>query len=334
MRVAVSVPAVPPRVRTLLCAAMALALLATDAGAQVIGESVSRFRAGPMDVTLRYSEDRVRAMESQIRPVLAGALERYTQLFGGPPRGSDGQPLTSLVVRVHSDALGGAGSEQGMLQLLVARQPLFGYYDWRLMLLHEAFHLWSGESFRYVGPAEQWFHEGAAEFYAMQTAARLGVVDDVTAVRNAATTIGFYASARDQQRLALIEAGQQRDAHYFLLNHGGATAVLLLDYTIRGRTANAKSMDDVMRWMYANFDASSRRYTSMDLARGVRTATEQDLSEFFARYVMGRLPLPVSATVNVGELARSLQARKAGVGDAGAPDSVLLRTLGIDERRR
>lgn len=330
MRLAVSVTsALRP-----LCTTIAFALLAKEVSAQVIGEATSRFRAGPIDVTLRYSEDRVRTMENQIRPVLTAALGRYTELFGGPPRDSEGQTLTSLVLRVHSDALGGGSSERGMLHLLVARQPMFGYYDWRLILLHEAFHLWSGETFRSAGPAEQWFHEGAAEFYAMQTAARLGIVDDVTAVRNAGTVIGFYASARDQQRMALIEAGQQPNTHYFLLNQGGAVAVLLLDYTIRAKTASAKSMDDVMRWLYSNFDASARKYTTMDLARGVRAATDQDLTEFFARYVMGRLPLPVSATVNLGELARSLQARKAGVGDVAAPDSLLLRTLGIDERRR
>lgn len=301
------------------------------ARAQVLGETESRFRAGPMDVTLRYSEDRVRGMESQIRTVLSGALERYTQLFGGPPRGADGEPLPNIVLRVHSDAVGSSDSQAGLIQLLIARQPLFGYYDWRLMLLHEAFHLWSGESFRPAGPGEQWFDEGAAEFYALQTAARLNIVDDVDAVRNMATTIGLYTSAHDQHRMSFIEAGQQPASHHMLLRHGGATTVLLLDYTIRSRSAGARSMDDVMRWMYTGFDASAKRYSTLDVARGVRAATDQDMTEFFARYVMGRLALPVSATVNLGELGQSLQSGRRG-GDA-PPDAVLQQSLGIERRK-
>lgn len=314
----------------ILIGALALSL-PPAARAQVLGETESRFRAGSIDVTLRYSEDRVRGMESQIRTVLSGALERYTQLFGGPPRGADGQPLGFITVRVQTDPSGGASSDAGMIQLLVGRQALFGYYDWRLMLLHETFHLWSGQSFTAMGPAEQWFNEGAAEFYALQTAARLDLVDDVAAVRNAATTIGFYESARDQERLTLVEAGQQQPrAHHFMLNDGGATAVLLLDYAIRSKSAGAKSMDDVMRWMYANFDASAKRYSTLDVARAVRSSTAQDMTEFFARHVMGRLPLPV-ATLRLGELGLSLQPL---AGEAPTrPDSTLQASLGIGRRR-
>lgn len=316
----------------LVLAAATLALPASGR-AQVIGEAVSRFRAGPLDVTVRFGEDRLRQLDGQIRSVLTGALERYVALFGGPPRGSDGQPLTSLVVRVRSDPLGGGDAEPGLLHLLVGRQPVFGFYDWRFTLLHEAFHLWSAESFRAAGPSERWFDEGAAEFYAMQTAARLDLVDDIAAIRNAGTAAGFYASALDQHRLSLVEAGQQNGRHHILVYHGGWAAVLLLDHAIRSRTSNARSMDHVLRWLYANFDASRRRYTTLDVARGLRDAAGQDLTEFFARHVMGRLPLPLSGSVNLGELARGLQASRAGIAETPV-DTILMHSLGIAGSRR
>jgi len=318
-------------------AAAVLLALPAESSAQVLGENVGRFRAGRLDVTVRYREDRLRQLEGQLRQVLTGAVERYSELFGGPPRSADGEPLATLTLRVASDPMGGGDTAPGVIALLVARQPLFGFYDWRMTLLHEAFHLWSGGTFRHAGPSELWFNEGAAEFYAMQTAARLGFTDDVTAIRNAATLVGFYAGAVDQHRMSLVEASQNRDQHHFLVHHGGFTAVLLLDHDLRTRTGSAKSMDDVMRWLYGNFN-SGRRYSTLDVVRGIQAATGQDAAEFFARHVMGRLPLPVSASVNLGELSRNVLVRRAGGGGAitgvSAPDPALLQSLGLAAERK
>ena len=318
--------------RTLMVAG-ALALTSLSARAQLPGQNIVNFRAVGMDVTIRYREDRLRQMDSQVRGVLIGALERYTELFGGRPRSADGQPLAQLTLHVQSDPLGAGDAEAGVLHLLVGRQPVFGFYDWRLTLVHEAFHLWSAESFRYAGPAEQWFNEGAAEFYALQTAARLELFDDVTTIRNAATMVGYYASAVGQDRMSLTEAGQQKSAHHFLVHHGGFTATLLLDRAIRGRSSNAKSMDDVMRWLFAGFDRSSRLYSTMDLARGIREAAGHDAAELFAKSILGRLPLPVSSVANLGELARGVQAGRSGIRDAGPPDALLLASLGLSGNR-
>ncbi|HET9453472.1 MAG TPA: hypothetical protein VFO66_04220 [Gemmatimonadaceae bacterium] len=303
------------------------------AGAQLPGQNIVNFRAVGMDVTIRYREDRLRQMDSQFRPVLIGALERYTELFGGRPRGQDGHPLAQLTVHVQSDPLGAGDAEVGVIHLLVARQPLFGFYDWRLVLLHEAFHLWSAQSFRFAGPAEQWFNEGTAEFYALQTAARMELVDDITTIRNAATMVGFYTSAADQDRMSLTEAGQQKSGHHFLIHHGGFTAALMLDRTIRGRTAGAKSLDDVMRWLYATFDRETKLYTSLDIARGLREAAGHDAGELFAKSIMGRLPLSLSPVANLGELARGVQAGRAGMRDVPPPDQFLAASLGIAGKR-
>lgn len=301
--------------------------------AQLPGQNIVSFRAVGMDVTIRFREDRLRQMESQMKPLLTEALERYVEIFGGRPRGSDGQPLAQLTVHVQSDPLGGGDSDIGVIHLLVGRQPLFGFHDWKLTLLHEMFHLWSAQSFRYVGPAVQWFNEGSAEFYALQTAARLGLQDDVTTIRNAATMVGFYASAVAQDKTSLTEAGQQTGRHYFLNYHGGFTATLLLDRAIRERSGGAKSMDDVMRWLYANFDRESRLYSTMDVARGVREAGGHDATELFAKSVLGRLPLPVSASVNLGELAQAVQGARAGMPDLPAADRFLLASLGLTGKR-
>jgi predicted metalloprotease with PDZ domain len=313
---------------------VALILLAgSQAAAQLPGSNVANFRAAGMDVTVRFRDERLRQMETQVRPVLTGALERYTELFGGRPRGSDGQPLSQLTVLVQADQLGGGDADPGVVHLLLSRQPVFGFYDWRMTLLHELFHLWSAESFAPAGAAEQWFNEGAAEFYALQTAARLQISDDVTTIRNAGTMVGFYASALGQDRMSLAEAGQQKERHHFLVYHGGFTAALVLDRSIRGASGNARSLDNLMPWLFANHDRDARRYTVMDLARGLRDAAGFDAAELFARSIMGRLPLSPAPVLNLGELARNLQAGRAGMRDLPAPDPLLLASLGLGTRR-
>ena len=313
-------------------AAIAIALAIPVAlSAQIQGENQVRFRAADIEVTLRFRDTRAEPLERQIREVMSGALEHYRRVFDGPPRAMDGTPTVKLTLNVAMDQLGGGDAQPGVLTVAVGREPAFGFYDWKLTLLHEAFHLWNGETFRYAGPAEQWFHEGMSEFYAAQTAARLGYLEPLDAVRLAAATVGFYTSANGQDRVSLGQAGQQKETHYFLVFQGGWTAALVLDRAIRERTANARSLDDVMRWMLAHHDRTARRYTTMDIARAVRESTGQDFTDFFARHVMGRLPLPVSATLNLGELARSIQQR--GTPDVAPPDSLLLYTLGLRPRR-
>ena len=174
---------------------------------------------------------------------------------------------------------------------------------------------------------------GVAEFYALQTAARLEMTDDVSTIRNAATMVGFYSSAAGQDKMSLAEAGQQKSRNHFLTYQGGFTAALLLDRAIRERSTGAKSLDDVMRWLYASFDRSSRLYSSMDLARGIREAGGYDATELFAKSVFGRLPLSVSATVNLGELVRAIQSARTGLRDAPPVDSVLLASLGLTQKR-
>src|SRR5262249_38220620 len=67
---------------------------------------------------------------------------------------------------------------------------------------------------------------------------------------------------------------------------------LLLDLDIRRRTHNAKSLDDVMRYLYTDFYKKNRNYTPADFQKVCELTAGASLGEFFSRYVRGLDELP------------------------------------------
>src|SRR5262245_37516898 len=116
-----------------------------------------RFPAGPVTAVVQFRDPTVARLESELRTLIPGTLSRYHELFGGPPRGSNGRPLDTITVDITAAPVGEGTADAGIVRVAVSENPAFGFYDWRLVLLHEVFHLWSGESFRYASGAEQWF---------------------------------------------------------------------------------------------------------------------------------------------------------------------------------
>jgi predicted metalloprotease with PDZ domain len=303
-------------------------IAACDATAQQ-QPSGNRFQVAGVSVTVRVQPDTLARMRPELQRLVSGALERYRSIFGGPFRSARGTPLDSLQVTLTA-ADGSSNADPGIVQIFFRPQPFLGFYDWRLAMLHESCHLWNAESFRYSGSGEQWFNEGACEFYMLQTAVRLGVLNYLDAIRNMGSAVGFYASASGAD-VSLADAGMRKGPNYFLVYHGGWTAALLLDREIRARSGNTKSLDDLMRWLYTNFPRGQRLYTNADLVRGIQTSTGVDVADFFARHIQGTERLPVG-TLQLGDLSRILLGRAVGM-DVPAPDTLLMASLGIASRR-
>jgi len=67
---------------------------------------------------------------------------------------------------------------------------------------------------------------------------------------------------------------------------------LLLDLEIRRRSNDAKSLDDVMRYLYHEFYEKNRNYTPADFQKACELMAGGSFEDFFARYVRGRDELP------------------------------------------
>ena len=288
-------------------------------------------------VTVQYANAEAASRHAEVRRVIGSGLDTYMELFGGLPRDSVGRSHGRLRVELRMAQRGEGNADPGLVQVTMGREPMMGYYTWQMVLLHELFHLWSAESFRYQSEEEQWFNEGAAEFYTLQTAARLGLIRNDQVPATFAIPVAFYSTALDAGRMSMRKAGStptlKRD-HYFLVYHGGLTALLALDYEIRRQSRGQRSMNDVMRWLYRSFDAQARRYTLKDIERGARETTGVDIGDFLGRHVSGSDIIPLGRYFSLGETALNLARNSVVPADQRRPvDPLLAASLGLALKR-
>lgn len=71
----------------------------------------------------------------------------------------------------------------------------------------------------------------------------------------------------------------------------GALVALILDLEIRQRTYHARSLDDVMRWMWEYFGKPAIGYTLDDYRAAVEEVTGRSQQSYFDECITGNLPL-------------------------------------------
>jgi predicted metalloprotease with PDZ domain len=82
----------------------------------------------------------------------------------------------------------------------------------------------------------------------------------------------------------------------------GAILGLLLDLEIRKRSNNAKSLDDVMRYLYTEFYKKNRNYGSADFQKACELMAGASLEDFFSKYVRGKEELDYNAALEAAGL--------------------------------
>ena len=218
-------------------------------------------------------------------------LRSYIALFGGAP-------ATRLLVVINPDssAMGGGGGvfRRSISMTFSARPDSQTIYGWGHTLAHEFFHIWNATALRRASESEEWLLEGNADYYAILTMGRLGYfpVPVVLAKFGAA----FAKYDRVAGRISLAQAGHQewREPGPTMLYSGGLTAAVSLDLALRRATANAKSLDDVMRDIYSRLGDGSRPVSNQELLATASRIGGTDLRDFFGRFVDGTDRLPVS----------------------------------------
>ena len=180
---------------------------------------------------------------------------------------------------------------------------------------HEIFHVWNVKRLRpqamvpYRYDRRQptrllWVSEGITDYYADLALVRGGVVD----------TAGFLALLDDKLRevenapaasLHDVAVGTwtgAADGTRYLYYAKGGLVGLLLDIVIRDASDGAGSLDDVMRSLYERRYRSASGFTDEDFWTAVADAAGRDLSDFRARWVAGREPLPLDEVLPLAAL--------------------------------
>ncbi len=233
-------------------------------------------------------------------------------MFGGLP-----YDRYQFILHLPTSGYGGLEHRDGCC-LIFARRG-FGdrdrYEDFLQLVAHEFFHLWNIKRIRpkalevFDYEAENytpslWFSEGTTSYYDFLIPYRAGIYSAKAYLKNLSKEITRYLTTPGRLVQPLSESSfdawiklYRPDANspnsqisYYLK---GAMVTFLLDLAIRVKHQNAKSFDQVLPLMWAEFGRSETGFTPADLKRVIESVAEMDLTNFFDRYVDGLVELPL-----------------------------------------
>jgi predicted metalloprotease with PDZ domain len=241
-----------------------------------------------------------------------------------------------------------------------------GVYEETLgTVAHEFFHVWNVKRLRpielgpwdFTRPANTrglWIAEGFTNYYTHLMLRRAGLLDDAGFLRHESDTITGIENAPGSRLMSAVESSLSApfidDAPHAqrtnLANSSisyypkGEILGLVLDLFIRGKTSGKASLDDVMRRMYEEFYLKSpnasyylkgRGYTNDDFLQVASKIAGFDLSDFFARYVLGIDTPPYDETLGYVGLRMVRQPARepynAGIEPEDMPGNVKIHTV-------
>ena len=191
------------------------------------------------------------------------------------------------------------------------------YKDFLSLVAHEFFHLWNVKRIKpdVLGPFDYenenytkllWFAEGGTAYYesVLLRRANLITADEFFGYREAQILAlqnrpgRFETSLEDSSFDAWIkyyrpdENAINNQISYY---DKGEVVNFLLDTEIRTASGGAKSMDDVLRYLYAEYAKKDKNYTPEDFQKTCEMMAGKSLNDFFERYVRGTVDVDYNA---------------------------------------
>ncbi len=242
--------------------------------------------------------------------LLAGVqkiVETEVSLFGDIP-------YHDYTFILHLRANTGGGLEHLNSTALGFRRNAFakeeGYRNFYGLVAHEFFHLWNVKRIKpeALGPFDYtkenytrslWVAEGITEYYGNLMVRRAGLITDMAYLEQIAKNIQDFQNTPGREKMSAEEASFDSWIKFYRPDENsinsqisyydkGELLGLLLDLDIRRRTHSAKSLDDVMRYLYSDFYKKGRNYTPADFQKACELIAGESLDLFFSRYVRGR----------------------------------------------
>jgi predicted metalloprotease with PDZ domain len=174
---------------------------------------------------------------------------------------------------------------------------------------HEFFHTWNVKRIRpaELGPFDYehpvrtlnlWVSEGITDYYTEVILARSGLNSAGDFARRMGDAVANHRGnparlvvSPERASWTVWDSPEVNDSYSISYYLQGQLLGFLLDLAIRDSTDNAKSLDDVMRYLF-DHHAAERGFTSEDLRTAIRTATGLDFRDFWRRHVSGTDEIP------------------------------------------
>ncbi|MES2388738.1 MAG: PDZ domain-containing protein [Bacteroidota bacterium] len=178
------------------------------------------------------------------------------------------------------------------------------------LVAHEYFHLWNVKRIRpkALGPFDYqnenythmlWVSEGLTAYYDDFILRRANLISPDKYLEIVASNIGSVENTPGNRVQAVSEASWDAWIKFYRPNENsnnasvsyytkGAVIGMLLDLEIMNATAGQKSLDDVLRYLYAEYYKKQKRgFTDSEFQQAVEKEAGKPLSDFFAKYVNG-----------------------------------------------
>jgi len=261
-----------------------------------------------------YDPDRMRADVQKV-------VETEVEMFGGIPYRD-----YTFFLHLRSNISGGIehlnSTSLGFRRFGFANDQ--GYKNFAGLVAHEFFHLWNVKRIRpdALGPFDYkqenytrllWVAEGITEYYGNIMLRRAGLISERQYLDDLAEKIQGLQNTPGRLQMSVEEASFDSWIKEYRPDENSVNSAisyydkgellgLLLDLEIRRRSNNAKSLDDVMRYLYHEFYEKDRNYAPADFQKACELMAGASLDDFFARYVRGREELPFSGVLAVAGL--------------------------------
>jgi predicted metalloprotease with PDZ domain len=215
--------------------------------------------------------------------------------------------------------------------------PERDYRGFLSLVSHEFFHLWNVKRIRpdALGPFDYtqenytkllWVAEGITDYYADLVLRRAGLITESEFLTATARSIQTLQNTPGRLEQSVEESSFDTWIKYYRQDENsvnsqisyydkGAILGLLLDLEIRKRSNNAKSLDDVLRYLYTEFFKKDRNYSPADFQKACELMAGSSLEEFFSRFVRGTEEL----NYNVALEAAGLRLETGPVSASGSP---------------
>ncbi|MDX6578142.1 MAG: hypothetical protein QOE96_4095 [Blastocatellia bacterium] len=244
---------------------------------------------------------------ARLRVDVQKIVEAETAMFGGIPYHD-----YTFILHLRSNTGGGLehlnSTALGFKRFGFSTED--GYRKFDALVAHEFFHLWNVKRIRpdALGPFDYtkenytrllWVAEGITEYYGQLMVRRAGLISDQAYLDHLAQQIQDFEELPGRKVMSAEEASFDTWIKFYRPDENsvnsqisyydkGELLGLLLDLDIRRRTNGAKSLDDVMRYLYAEFFQKGRNYTPADFQKACELVADASLDDFFSRYVRGK----------------------------------------------
>lgn len=188
-------------------------------------------------------------------------------------------------------------------------KPEARYKSFLGLVAHEYFHAFNVKRIRpdALGPFDYenenytrllWVAEGGTEYYSNLILLRAGLISDKEFLDARAVGIEQLQNRPGRFETSLEDASFDAWIKYYRPDENavnnqisyydkGEIVNMMLDIAIRTSSAGAKSLDDVMRYLYTEYFEKGKNYTPEDFQKISETMAGKSLDDFFTKYVRG-----------------------------------------------